>query len=473
MSLAVFRSSVLPAFLSLLLSSFYIGHAQTRQYLDAPVVKSEIKLRWNSNTKAMEWAADGSTTFRGLGSSALFLTSTSLYVTYPMLNPLKTQANVSATAVDDPAYSTITKLIDSLTSVATTVAPAIPNKALAPGPPAAACSDAAADIHQLRTILYGDKTSAKTVSSAVQSWIAKIDTELTAGKTGPQAIQSAIDLINQSATDFGQNAADANQRWKIILNCATIAAKPPEDVYEAAALSDQDQRIQQIFALQSTTKQLSDLLTSDYLPATRWMGPNSTDYIVSAEIVPTFDKMQNVSAKVTSISIKVDATTSIISTVQQSAGSATFSVRRYSALTPEVGVGAVFGTIKQPTYGTGTNSSGQTIVAKKSGNSLSVNPTILVNFVCRCGTGLLVPMLQIGAATSKDLPAILLGGGFHLFGLGKGDVAVGGGLMLGWYKDLNKLQVGDVVTGTNDINNDLGYIGTPKPAAYAAIQYKF
>jgi hypothetical protein len=97
----------------------------------------------------------------------------------------------------------------------------------------------------------------------------------------------------------------------------------------------------------------------------------------------------------------------------------------------------------------------------------------LVNFVCRCNTGLLTPMLQIGAAASKTLPAILAGGGVRLFGLGKGDVGLGGGAMFAWYKDLQKLQVGQVVTGTQQIQSDLGFISAPKIGGYVAIQYKF
>src|SRR5208282_1688480 len=142
-------------------------------------------------------------------------------------------------------------------------------------------------------------------------------------------------------------------------------------------------------------------------------------------------------------------------------------------LAPEVGVGAVFGTVTAPVYGTAQNASGQTIVAKKPNTSLSVNPTVLVNFVCRCGTGLLTPMAQIGAAASKTTPAILLGGGIRLFGLSKGDVALGGGAMFAWVKDLQHLKVGDVIGGTNDINSDLGFSGLPKVGGYFAIQYKF
>jgi hypothetical protein len=150
-----------------------------------------------------------------------------------------------------------------------------------------------------------------------------------------------------------------------------------------------------------------------------------------------------------------------------------FDVRRYSTYAPEIAVGAVFGSIKQPKYGTSTNSAGQTVVAKVSDTSISVNPTVLANFVCRCGAGALVPMLQIGAATSKDLPSILVGGGFRLFGVGKGDVALGGGAMFAWFKDLQKLHIGDVVAGTQQIDSDLGFTSRPKLGGYVAIQYKF
>jgi hypothetical protein len=71
------------------------------------------------------------------------------------------------------------------------------------------------------------------------------------------------------------------------------------------------------------------------------------------------------------------------------------------------------------------------------------------------------------------LPAALIGAGIRLFGLGAGDVAIGGGAMFGWVKDLQKLKVGDVVAGTKDIESDLGYRATPEKGGYFVIQYKF
>jgi hypothetical protein len=307
----------------------------------------------------------------------------------------------------------------------------------------------------------------------VKGWIDKINESFAKGLNGPQSIAAGIDEITKSTTTFGRNLDLAQKAWTEIKGCADTAAAEQKGYYEAAALSDQTSRIQQLSALTKATKQLSDLLEKQYANADKWMGPNLTDYVISDEISLSFDKMQNVTVKVASVTLKVDSPSSALSTDQQAAGSATFSVRRYSSFTPEIGVGAVFGTIKQPTYGTGKNAEGQTVVAKAPDKSLSINPTILANFVCRCGTGLLVPMVQVGAAVSKDLPSILVGGGLRLFGMGKGDIAIGGGGMFAWYKDLQKLKVGDVISGTNDINADLGYLSRPKIGGYFAIQYKF
>lgn len=257
------------------------------------------------------------------------------------------------------------------------------------------------------------------------------------------------------------------------------APTPPDEtdvnlaIYQAASLYDPNPRIQQITRLAAAVKALSDTLTNQFGTADKWSGENLTDYVVSTEIAPTFALMQNVTMKVVTLSFKVDAETGVFSTEQQAAGSATFNVRRFSALATEIGVGPVFGWIKQPTYGTSTNAAGQTIVAKKQDQTLSINGAVIVNFVCRCETGLLVPMVQIGAVASKDLPGVLVGGGFRLFGLGKGDIALGAGVMGAWYRDLQKLKVGDVVSGTNDITSDLGFISRPKFGGYLTIQYKF
>jgi hypothetical protein len=455
------------------------GKAQTRQFLDAPVVKSQLRVRWNASLKVMQWAADNDGTFRSFPASAAFLTKSSVYVAYPHLNPLATQATVTSVAVADPAYANITTLLNAITgaistaipgaAIGTTNAPGVANKAAEPNE---VCPDPSGDIQKFRKDLDLDPPS--DLAKTVATWPGIVDASFGAGKPGAGAVGDGITEINKLVTKLGNDISAAQKDWTTITKCSTTATDDVKRaVYQAVSLYDPNLRLQQLTALQTAARQLSDSLMKQFGMPDNWTGPNLTDYVISAEIAPTFMDMQNVTVKVVSLTLKVDNTTSALTTDQQAAGSTTFSVRKYSTMTTEIGVGVVFGTIKQPIYGTSMNAAGQTIVAKKSDQSLSTNGAVLANFVCRCGTGLLVPMLQVGASASKDLPALLVGAGIRLFGLGKGDFALSGGGMIAWYKDLQKLKVGDEVTGTNDITSDLGLITLPKVGGYLGIEYKF
>ncbi len=452
--------------------------SQTRQYLDAPVVTSRIRVQLSG--KDIQWELDNDDTFRGFPAHGLFLTKSSVYVTYPQLNPLRVQATASAVAADDPTFAAIKKLMDGITSVATTAGPAaVTGTGAAAAPVVSACHAA---VDSLNNALYGDSTSATAIQAKLKGWIYEIDKSLQT-KTGPESIQDAITLMRNDANGstgptviigIKNNVDNAKKQWDLIKGCGTNPATPAADaLYIATNAGDPHLRIEQLTALIAAINELANLLDKQFADTAKWTGPKTTDYKISAEITPTFDKMQTVTVKITTITLKVDTNTEALLTDQQAASSVAFDVRKYGIFTPEIGAGAVFGTIAVPQYGTGTNSSGQTVVARVSTSSVSVNPTVLANFVCRCGTGLLVPMLQVGAAASKTLPAILLGGGLRLFGLSKGDVAIGGGGMFGWYKDLNKLHVGDVVTGTQAIQSDLTFTSAPKVGGYVAIQYKF
>ena len=468
--------SALSGLLLIALGSAVRSTAQTRQFLDAPVVRAEIQVRLAGDKKTMQWQVDGRDAFRSFPADALFLTKTSVYITYPMMNPLRVQATASATAADDPAYATITKLISTITSVATTVGPtpAKQGGGQGAGPQVpTTCAKASEDENVLYTYLYGSGTSTSEIKSSINGWIDKIDEGFSNGESGPKAITDGVQAIRVWANQFKKDHVDtANEEWKRIGDCAKTASDDQKGLYQGLLFSA-GTRIDQLSALLAAANALADLLSTKYAGTDIWIGNNNRDLEISGEIIPTFDKMQSVTVKASNVTLKVDESTDMLTTQQESAGSAAFNVRRYSSFAPEIGVGAVFGTIKQPKYGTSTNTTGQTVVARVPDTSLSISPTILVNFVCRCETGLLVPMLQIGASASKDLPSLLIGGGLRLFGLGKGDVSIGGGTAFAWVKDLQKLKVGDLVTGTKDIDADLGYVGTPKIGGYFAIQYKF
>lgn len=451
--------------------------AQTQEYLDAPVIKSRIRVRWNPGIKKMEWLADDETgsVYRTIEADALFLTKKSIFISYDRFNPLRLQASVSVTAADDPAHATIAKLIEAITTVVTTVSPTALTRAAGGLAACGTAGSAETNINELQALLYGPTTDPKTVAALVKGWIKKIDDAFSEGKNGPQAVQTAIDSIVLNGNALQDNIKLATEVFAMIRKCAADKAAPDYLQYLVASLTKAtvDMRIQQLTDLKAAFDQLVKTLKDGYADATKWTGKDLTEFRIGDEIKPTFAKQQNVTVKVVNIVPKVDPASSVLTTTQENAGSATLIVRRYASFVPEIGVGAVFGNIKQPKYGTATNDAGETIVARVEDDSISINPSILVNFVCRCSAGPLAPMFQLGAVTSKDLPGVLGGFGLRLFGAGKGDIAIGAGAMAGWVKDLQKLKAGDVVSGTKDIEKDLGYSSRPKGGWYFVIQYKF
>jgi len=79
--------------------------AQTREFLDAPVVKSQIRVQWNADVKKITYAVDDDKVFRELPAGKLFLTKGSVSITYWHINPLRNQATAAITAADDPAHA--------------------------------------------------------------------------------------------------------------------------------------------------------------------------------------------------------------------------------------------------------------------------------------------------------------------------------------------------------------------------------
>jgi hypothetical protein len=236
-------------------------------------------------------------------------------------------------------------------------------------------------------------------------------------------------------------------------------------------------RVAELTGLVKTTRDLQKALRESFGKDGQWgaleQGTPAQDYILIKKEPVDRQTMRDVALTFTPIQFAADDVTGLITQSPGTPVNGKFAVRDYSRFAVEPGVGAVFGTIKAPKYGTGMNSEGKLVIKKAADSTVSVSPSILLNFVCRCNMGLLAPMLQIGAATSPSLPAVLVGGGLRLWGLGSGHLAIGGGLMHGWVKDLKTLKVDDVVTGTAAIESDLGYTAEPKRGAYFVIQYKF
>ncbi|MBS1826025.1 MAG: hypothetical protein JST93_11940 [Acidobacteria bacterium] len=216
-------------------------------------------------------------------------------------------------------------------------------------------------------------------------------------------------------------------------------------------------------------KQLTAFRDSDAWVKDR-RGNVTADYVMLRGVAPTFEKMEEVTVEVTPITYQPDAESFSVKEAKAIGG--TMTVRRFSRFAVEPAVGAVFATVTQPKYAAGTNDKGQTIVTRTDDAKISFTPSAMVNFVCRCGTSRISPLIQMGAAASKDTPGALVGAGFRLFG-GKSGLAIGGGAMFAWVKDLKTLQVNQVVSSAAAIEQDRGFRTRPSVGGYFAIQYQF
>lgn len=442
--------------------------------IHAPRVDKEIHIVWEGG-KPKVAIDDGN--FVPLEKDAVFVAGRPIVATYSGFNPLKTRLTSTLTLADDPSFLALQQLLTGFQSLGTTLGlPNFPKNLGALAPFAAAgrasvCADATADINtlwdSLKLVDKNDKDHKPiSIPKMITEWVAL--SQPSSAKPGPVAIPAATAEIRKNGETIAAFAKEAQGAWDRILACASTTGADPN--YQLAALTGQGDRILKLKALAASARDLANSLAAFANP-NRWLGPDR--FIIGESINPTFQKQVAVSLKAEKIELSFNETDNSLSSNLTADGTATFVVQKFSRLVPEIGVGAVFSTVTAPQYGTGKNSAGQTVVAKSPDRSLAVNPSVLANFMCRCGSGLLAPMGQIGVATSKDLPAILLGGGIRLFGFGAGDIAISGGWAVSWFKDLQKLQVGSVISGSTDIDADLAYTTKPRKGGYFAIQYRF
>lgn len=250
-----------------------------------------------------------------------------------------------------------------------------------------------------------------------------------------------------------------------------------KDQSETLAMSKRD--ASQVVVLQGILDPMKSIISSaeslasaldGYAKPANWFDGYSADFLLlPSELKPTAEEMETVTVEISAVTYDLDKVKNVIAAKSSSAAKVSFDVRWYSRFVIEPSVGAVFGTVTQAEYGTATNAAGQTVLAKLPSKSVPVAPSVMVNLVCRCGPSLLTPMVQIGAATSKTVPAVLLGGGIRI--PGASGFAIGGGAMFAWTKDLQTLKVDQVVSGTAAIEADKGYWLTI--GGYFTIQYKF
>jgi hypothetical protein len=150
------------------------------------------------------------------------------------------------------------------------------------------------------------------------------------------------------------------------------------------------------------------------------------------------------------------------------------SVRRFQQFVPEVSVGTAFTFFKYNTYGTTTDTTGQQTVAPPTKNMVqNLNISTMINFNYYIENSPIHPFWQIGLGINSEIPSLLTGVGLRSNINGSRRITISGGLAMSWLKELDTLEVEDVISGTDDIDKDFKYSSTPSFAGYVGIQYNF
>lgn len=144
-------------------------------------------------------------------------------------------------------------------------------------------------------------------------------------------------------------------------------------------------------------------------------------------------------------------------------------IRSSQTLIAEFSSGLFFTNLSYPVYGVASlSATGTTIIDTPSNQRLPVVLAGMLNLTLNAFDGLAHPLIQLGVGTGKNLPTLLIGGGLRL--RWTRPVIISAGAIFSWKRELDKLKVGDGITSTTQLENDLVYKFDTRPNFYLGIQ---
>jgi len=142
------------------------------------------------------------------------------------------------------------------------------------------------------------------------------------------------------------------------------------------------------------------------------------------------------------------------------------NLRKYQRLIPVISSGVLYSNLTFNSFGTGTNANDETIIEKGRVTENEITIGAYLNLYLNNGWQNPV-FLQLGIGPSKEKPLLFGGVGMNI----ASRVSLSVGTVFTWAPSLNQLKVGDVVSGTVDIENDIIYNFTNTPKFYLGISY--
>ena len=217
-----------------------------------------------------------------------------------------------------------------------------------------------------------------------------------------------------------------------------------------------------------------ELVEKEILKASSGDGESGLKWCVLLEQVPTKSgKIANHNLQVFEQGYVLSGENEITASPKKEIFKTDSKFRRFQRFVPEVSVGTAYTFFEYYEYGTTTDDTGQQFVANPTEKEIkNLNITTMVNFTYYIENSSVHPFWQVGAGLNAEIPTLLTG--FGLRGvLGTNRLTISGGIAMTWIKELNDLKVGDPISGTADIENDLKHTFTWPPKPYIGLQYNF
>lgn len=143
----------------------------------------------------------------------------------------------------------------------------------------------------------------------------------------------------------------------------------------------------------------------------------------------------------------------------------TLKVRKFHRIIPSVSTGAIYSSLIFKTFGTNKNALGETIVgeAEEEIDPLNFGTYLNLHIINRSE---ITPLVQFGVSTTRNKPALMLG-----LGTTYRDITLSLGGLWTWTPKLKTLSVGQIVSGTTQIDNDIKYSFRDKPYFYIGLSF--
>jgi len=408
--------------------------------------------------------------FSAYKDSTLFLIHKSgVNVLLPPLNPLRFSYDTATTVVPDPILADADKAFSSITSLLSKVAAAAPSDTVDTQCKCRTCdlTDIAIKVPLIMSMLdTGDlKSRISNVFTKLRDldFVNQIPTE--------EAIKSSKDSIAEFSRRFDLIAAEI----KVLETYIEKLSKCEQN----DALVDNYVANQLYVQIQNTysnkRKRLANLIkafdavNTMYIAAANPSPAGSSWYTKPVNIVLQ-DKSITYLAIIVNNSGMELKDDEIVQTEKKQYFKKVLRFRRFQRFVPEASAGVAYTDLSFPKYGTSNNGNGDLVVASAGEEKFKkLNLTAMINWNYYIENSDVNPFIQAGVGANADYPVLLLGIGFRLnSGLKRLAFSVGGASS--WIKKLNKLKIGDKVSGTADIEKDYIY-DFKKPKIYFGIQY--